>query len=224
MNNIESIEQILYINGNLKIKTLVNLYKKKQDDKKRLSNIYSSEYTTKKYQDPLQVKKIVLDIRTFLIFNYYNEQGSGNVFLNQANISRLRDIFMYLSEEMSELETGLDYKVADSPFAIVSNKLFVNPDFLATIDTEGGSIVLKPGLAKWKENDSRGVILTPVIKLYVAETANKVLLDVNAVLSIKEILYNFNLVEQGQNLLILSKLYGPEFSNIKRRPVTDVPF
>jgi len=102
-DNIESIEQILISTGELKIKLLVNFYKKRKDDNTRVSNIYANSYLTKKYNHEKDVKKLIIDTKTFLVFSYNNENSNSNVFLTYSNLNELKNVFRFFEEEFNNI-------------------------------------------------------------------------------------------------------------------------
>jgi len=213
-DNIESIEQILISTGELKIKLLVNFYKKRKDDNTRVSNIYANSYLTKKYNHEKDVKKLIIDTKTFLVFSYNNENSNSNVFLTYSNLNELKNVFRFFEEEFNNIG-----KNKNSVFYYDENKnLKLNKrlDFSYRIIGSSEKLLgFSPTIVRDKLTNN----IYPILKLYIENDSNIVLLENWSILTISELLRNFNMLIASQNLIIISKLYEEDFTSLQKRDI-----
>jgi hypothetical protein len=214
-SNMEDIEQVLFSTGSLKVKLLVNLYKKTKDNI-RIPCIYKSSYTTKKYKDPMEVHKLSMDIKSFLVFSFYNSEVSESVFFTLAQLRELREYLRMFEYDMIGLATNEKWK--GELYLAGSNDIKVNKEFIGIVEGLNNSkLVFKPGLAVSNSTSADANTLLPVLKLYINNKQAKILLEEWAVSSLMEIFKTFNMVSSTQNLLIINKLYGEDFPVLERR-------
>jgi hypothetical protein len=217
-NSFESIEQILFANNNFKLKLQVNLSKKKGDENAKVSNIYCNSYKSEKYGNIKELKKTVIDTKSFLVINYNKteETDSENIFLSSSQISEFKEIIDLYYYEMNN-----PHERKDSLFLIRNDNkfdIYLNEKYSYKYKLEGMTgkiLVFSPSCIESKEDNA----IYPVVKLLINDKNRKVILTKWMISSIYEILNNFNLIIASQNLVIINKLYENEFSTLNKRKV-----
>lgn len=201
-NSLEKVESVVYSYKYLTIKIVI-LTGSKSSQGNKLSPLYSKTYDSSKYTNIRKLQTLNINASRFLVFSYFNKDypsDSQEIYLSYPNLNQLRQFLKetinFLSTEDLLIESDGEYfynaKYQDKYFKLEGlandKSLILQPNIVT--DTDGEEIIGCDFLL----NSEEAYVSLP---FYTIET-------------IYEILRNLNLLEVGNQLLLMGMMYEIE--------------